>query len=152
MTLVSLGFYFNFIQITKTVGRQFKKNNMFKKLFGSSEPKEKKVLPWQPLSDVSQLSTIASKSNTKTQFIFKHSTRCGISSMVMKQFVSAYDLEMNADLYYLDLLSYRDVSNEVGYKFQVMHQSPQLLVIKNGVAVAHASHGGINEIDLERFL
>ena len=124
---------------------------MFKKLFGSSEPKVEKVLPWQPLSDVSQLSTIAERSKTKTQLIFKHSTRCGISSMVMKQFVSAYDLESKADLYYLDLLNYRDVSNEVGYKFQVMHQSPQLLVIKNGVVVAHASHGGINEMDLERF-
>jgi monothiol bacilliredoxin len=124
---------------------------MFKKIFGSSEPKEEKVLPWQPLSDVSQLSTIEERSKTKTQLIFKHSTRCGISSMVMKQFVSAYDLDSNADLYYLDLLNYRDVSNEVGYKFQVMHQSPQLLVIKNGVVVAHASHGGINEMNLERF-
>lgn len=124
---------------------------MFKKLFGSSEPKEEKVLPWQPLSDVSQLSTIEERSKTKTQLIFKHSTRCGISSMVMKQFVSAYDLDSNADLYYLDLLNYRDVSNEVGYKFQVMHQSPQLLVIKSGVVVAHASHGGINEMNLERF-
>ena len=124
---------------------------MFKKLFGSSEPKEEKVLPWQPLSDVSQLSTIEERSKTKTQLIFKHSTRCGISSMVMKQFVSAYNLDSNADLYYLDLLNYRDVSNEVGYKFQVMHQSPQLLVIKNGVVVAHASHGGINEMNLERF-
>lgn len=128
---------------------------MFKKLFGSSEPKEakvEKVLPWQPLSEVSQLDLIAEKSKGKTQVIFKHSTRCGISSMVMKQFVSAYDVDNNADLYYLDLLSYRDVSNEVGYKFQVMHQSPQLLVIKNGVVVAHASHGGINEINLAQLV
>lgn len=122
---------------------------MFKKLFGSSEPKEEKILPWQPLTDVSQLNRIADKSKGKTQLIFKHSTRCGISSMVMKQFVSAYDLDNNADLYYLDLLSYRDVSNEVGCKFQVMHQSPQLLVIKNRVVVAHASHGAINEVDLK---
>ncbi|WP_458626246.1 bacillithiol system redox-active protein YtxJ [Winogradskyella sp. PC D3.3] len=125
---------------------------MFKKLFGSSEPKEEKVLPWQPLSDVSQLSTIEERSKTKTQFIFKHSTRCGISSMVMKQFVSAYDIEINADLYYLDLLSYRAVSNDVGYKFQVMHQSPQLIVVKHGVVVAHASHGAINDIVLEQFI
>ncbi|WP_299103241.1 bacillithiol system redox-active protein YtxJ [uncultured Winogradskyella sp.] len=125
---------------------------MFKKLFGSSEPKEEKILPWQALTDVSQLDSIVKLSATKTQLIFKHSTRCGISSMVMKQFVSAYDVENNVDLYYLDLLSYRDVSNEVGYKFQVMHQSPQLLVIKNGVVVAHASHGGINEVELERYV
>ena len=48
--------------------------------------------------------------------------------------------------------SFRDVSNQVGYKFQVIHQSPQLLFIKNGVVVAHESHGAINEIDLSRFL
>ena len=122
---------------------------MFKKLFGSKEPKEEKILPWIPLNSIAQLSLIEEQSKTKTQLIFKHSTRCGISRMVMNQFVSAYDLEStNIDLYYLDLLSYREVSNEVGYKFQVMHQSPQVLVIKNGVTVAHASHGAINEMEL----
>ncbi|MDN3493982.1 bacillithiol system redox-active protein YtxJ [Winogradskyella bathintestinalis] len=124
---------------------------MFKKIFGSSEPKKEKILPWQALTDISQLDAIVEASNTKTQLIFKHSTRCGISSMVMKQFVSAYDLDSHIDLYYLDLLSYRDVSNEVGYKFQVMHQSPQLLIIKNGLVVAHESHGAINELDLEQY-
>ncbi|WP_034057912.1 bacillithiol system redox-active protein YtxJ [Lacinutrix jangbogonensis] len=125
---------------------------MFKKLFGSKEPKEEKILPWKQLTTVAQLGTIAKLSKGKTQVIFKHSTRCGISSMVMNQFVSAYNVDVNLDLYYLDLLSFRDVSNEVGYKFQVMHQSPQLLVIKNGVVVSHASHGAINEVDLERFV
>jgi len=124
---------------------------MFKKLFGSSEPKEEKILPWQALTDISQLDTIADNSKSKVQVIFKHSTRCGISSMVMKQFVSDYNLDLNIDLHYLDLLSYRNVSDEIGYKFQVMHQSPQLLVIKNDVVVAHASHGAINEIDLEQY-
>lgn len=127
---------------------------MFKKIFSSSESKpkkEEKILPWQALVNVNQLDSITEKSLIKPQLIFKHSTRCGISSMVMKQFVSAYDLELNADLYYLDLLAHRDVSDEVGYKFQVMHQSPQLLIIKNGVVVAHASHGGINEIDLKLY-
>ena len=71
--------------------------------------------------------------------------------MVMNQFVTMYDLDLNADLYYLDLLNYRDVSNEIGYKFQVMHQSPQLLIIKNGTAVAHASHGAINDLELNKF-
>lgn len=127
---------------------------LINKLFGgSSEPKEEKVLPWIALSELGQLDTINEKSSTKTQIIFKHSTRCGISRMVMNQFVEAYNLSENeVDLYYLDLLSYKDVSNEVGYKFQVIHQSPQLLVIKNGVVVAHDSHGAINEIDLSRFV
>lgn len=125
---------------------------MFKKLFGSKEPKEEKLLPWKPLTTVNQLEVIEELSKGKTQIIFKHSTRCGISKMVMNQFIDAFNIDTNLDLYYLDLLSFRDVSNEVGFKFQVMHQSPQLLVIKNGVVVSHASHGAINEIDLSRFV
>ena len=121
-------------------------------LGGSSEPKAKKSLPWKPVSDLSQLNEIEALSKGKTQVVFKHSTRCGISSMVLNQFTDAFDVNANLDLYYLDLLNFRDVSNEAGYKFQVLHQSPQLLVIKNGVAVAHASHGAINEMDLARFV
>ena len=132
--------------------RQIETMGLFKTLFGSSEPKEERLLPWKALTDVSQLETIEKLSHSKTQVIFKHSTRCGISSMVMNQFKSAFDLEANLDLYYLDLLSYRKVSDEVGYKFQVMHQSPQLLIIKNGTTVAHASHGAINELELEKFV
>ncbi|GAA4901020.1 bacillithiol system redox-active protein YtxJ [Flaviramulus aquimarinus] len=127
---------------------------LINKLFGgSAEPKEENILPWIPLSELAQLDTVNEKSNTKTQVVFKHSTRCGISRMVMNQFVDAYELtENHLDLYYLDLLNYRDVSNEVGYKFQVMHESPQLIIIKNGTVVAHASHGQINAIDLNRFI
>lgn len=127
---------------------------IFNKMFGgSSEPKEEKLLPWIGLDSIEQLKAITEKSKTKTQLIFKHSTRCGISRMVMNQFIASYSLTADdLDLYYLDLLNYREVSNETGYKFQVMHESPQLLIIKNGVAVAHASHGGINAIDLARFI
>lgn len=126
---------------------------MFGKLFGSNKsPKEDKELPWQNLTTIEQLDEIELSSKGKTQIIFKHSTRCGISRMVLNLFTEAYDLDLNADLFYLDLLSYRDVSNEVGYKFQVMHQSPQLLIIKNGAVVAHASHGAINDLDLSTFV
>lgn len=127
---------------------------LLNKLFGGKkEVKEEKVLPWIPLNDLSQLQLIANKSKSKTQIIFKHSTRCGISKMVINQFVGNYEFtENDIDLYYLDLLSYRDISNEVGYKFQVLHQSPQILVIKNGVVAAHASHGAINDLDLSSFV
>lgn len=126
---------------------------MFKKLFGGSrEPKEEKILPWINLNSLDQLNEVEEKSKTKVQVVFKHSTRCGISRMVMNQFIEAYDVDANLDLYYLDLLSYRDVSNEIGYKFQVMHESPQLLVIKNGITVAQASHGAINNIGLNQYM
>ena len=122
-----------------------------KNIFGSSESKEEKVLPWQELSSTSQLSEIVEKSKTKAQVIFKHSTRCGISRMAMNQFVSSYNEDAHLDLYYLDLLNHRDISNEIASQFQVVHESPQLLVVQNGVVVAHESHGAVNDIDLARF-
>lgn len=125
---------------------------MFKKLFGSSEPREEKVLPWILLTSLDQLQEISEKSKGKTQLIFKHSTRCVISRMVINQFIENYNLETNADLYYLDLLSYRDISNEVGYKFNVIHQSPQLLIIKNDIVAKHASHGAINNLNYVNYV
>lgn len=124
------------------------------KLFGgTAEKKEEKLLPWIALNTLAQFDDIKEKSKTKTQVIFKHSTRCGISRMVLNQFVDAYNLtEEDLDLYYLDLLEFREVSNEVAQVFQVIHQSPQLLIIKNGIVVVHASHGDVNEIDLNQFI
>ncbi|VAV83635.1 General stress protein [hydrothermal vent metagenome] len=125
----------------------------FSNLFKASEPKETKLLPWIALVDLQQIEDIKERSKTKIQVVFKHSTSCGISRMVLNRFIDAYALaENDLDLYYLDLLSYRNVSNEVGYTFQVMHESPQLLVIKNGAVVAHSSHGGVNTIELNNFL
>lgn len=127
---------------------------LLNKLFGGEkERKEEKVLPWIPLNDLKQLDYIKKKSSVKPQVIFKHSTRCGISNMVQRQFISEYNFgEKELDLYYLDILNYRQISDEIGYKFQVIHQSPQLLVIKNGALVANASHGQINEVDLDKFV
>ncbi|MFC4269331.1 bacillithiol system redox-active protein YtxJ [Polaribacter marinivivus] len=108
---------------------------------------------WTPLTSLEQLETIKEQSKTESIFIFKHSTRCGISSMVIKQFEKLFTEEhQRLKVYYLDLLSYRNVSDEVGYTFQVQHQSPQLLIIKNGVCVYHASHYDITQTDLTRFL
>ncbi|WP_027126723.1 bacillithiol system redox-active protein YtxJ [Gelidibacter mesophilus] len=119
----------------------------------SDKSKQQNVTPWIDLNQVEQLENIAEKSKSKTQYIFKHSTRCGVSRMVISQFKKNYKLsEAEADLYYLDLLNYRAISAEIAEKFQVMHESPQLLVIKNGVVVAHDSHSGINTLDLEKFL
>lgn len=118
---------------------------LLNKIFGgSTEQKEEKVLPWIFLTTESQLEEITKKSFEKIQVVFKHSTRCSISSVSMNKFVKNYNVpKEDADLYYLDLLNYRSVSDEVGYKFQVIHQSPQVLVIKNGEAVYDASHYSI---------
>jgi bacillithiol system protein YtxJ len=131
---------------------------IFGNMFGGTEgtePKSKKksYLNWLPLTSIEQLETIKNESNTGAVLIFKHSTRCGISKMVIKQFEKLFTEEnQHLKVYYLDLLNYRDISNEIAVKFQVMHQSPQLIVFRNGSVVHHASHNDITEIKLNRFL
>ncbi|PHR72933.1 MAG: cytosolic protein [Lutibacter sp.] len=129
---------------------------LFSNIFGTSNS-EKEIIKsnvnWIPLNSLEQLEEIKELSKTESIVIFKHSTRCAISRSVIKKFENSFDEELSAlKVYYLDLLSFRDVSNEVGYQFQVIHQSPQLLVVKNEVTVAFASHYDIMSIDLKTFI
>ncbi|GGW43304.1 bacillithiol system redox-active protein YtxJ [Arenibacter certesii] len=117
------------------------------------EEKEIINVPWIPLVSLDQLVEIKEKSSQKTQIIFKHSTTCGVSRMVMNRFNESYTLSSDqVDLYYLDLHSYRNISNEVANLFQLRHESPQLLIIKNGVVVAHDSHSGISQLNLGEYV
>lgn len=127
--------------------------SLFKNIFGGSEeePKTSK-LNWIPLTDLGQLNEIIELSNTKAVAIFKHSTRCSISRMALKQFENEFVLDDKITLYFLDLLNYRAVSNEIASRFGVEHQSPQLIVIKNGKVVHDASHSDIDANDFERYL
>lgn len=129
---------------------------LFNKMFGGEKEEGKvplKKIGWIPLTTISQLDVITLDSKGKPQVIFKHSTTCGISRMVLNMFTGSYKMESESmDMYFLDLLAHRDVSNAIAEKFQVMHQSPQMLVIKNGLVVAHDSHGGINELDLASYI
>jgi bacillithiol system protein YtxJ len=77
--------------------------------------------------------------------IFKHSTRCSVSLMAKKRFEMDWDLiPENTPLYFLDLISYRDISAHIAEIFQVHHESPQVLVIKDGECILDASHGDIS--------
>ena len=126
--------------------------SFFDKIFGGENNEVNSNVNWIPLTDISQLEDIVEISNDKIVGIFKHSTRCSISRFALKQFESEYNLEDKVDLYFLDLLNYREVSNEIVNRFQVVHQSPQLLLIKNGVAVYNASHSDIQAEFLEKYI
>jgi bacillithiol system protein YtxJ len=77
--------------------------------------------------------------------IFKHSTRCSVSLMAKKRFEMDWDLiPENTSLYFLDLISHRDISAHIAEIFQVHHESPQVLVIKDGECILDASHGDIS--------
>lgn len=98
---------------------------------------------WIPLVSEDQLKGLIEQSKQKPQVIFKHSTRCSISN-VAKSRLEKSNIPAHIDFYYLDLLSHRTISNTIAREFEVAHESPQVLVIKNGSCVYHESHMGID--------
>lgn len=123
-------------------------------IFGSRDKVNKENdLFWKDLNTISQLDEIVELSYQMPVVIFKHSTRCGISRMVLNGFERTYDLSAgDVHLYFLDLIKYREVSNEIEKKFQVIHESPQLLIIQNGEVAYHASHGRIKAEKIKEFI
>ncbi len=118
-------------------------------IFGSSDNEQSAPkMNWLQLTDLGQLNEISDLSFQKPVAIFKHSTRCSISRMALKQFENEFNLEDKVTPYYLDLLEFRSISNEIAARFGVMHQSPQLILIKDGNAIYSATHGDIQVEDL----
>ena len=106
---------------------------------------------WRNLETPETLEDIKTLSNEKEVVIFKHSTRCFISKMVKSKFERKIsNSETEAEFFYLDLIRYRNISNEIASTFEVTHQSPQVIVVKDGRAVANASHYDIiTDISIE---
>lgn len=104
-------------------------------------------LTWINLSTSEELTTLKEKSKTAPQLIFKHSTRCNISSTA-KGRLERDSQPVALDFYYLDLIKYRALSNEIAETFKVHHESPQVLLIRNGECVYEESHLGISMDDI----
>lgn len=96
-------------------------------------------MDWKTLNSEAQFLDLLN--NEPLFVVFKHSTRCSISSMAKNRLEREWDLEL--PVYYLDLLQYRSVSNLIVEKSNVEHQSPQLIVFQNGLPIYDASHSGI---------
>ena len=127
---------------------------LFNSIFSNSNNQSlQEAINWINLTNLDEITDIKTLSISESIFIFKHSTRCGISRMVKKQFEKLLlPNKNNIKVYYLDLLKYRNVSDAVSEVFQVRHQYPQLLIIRNEVAVKHASHYDITTISINKYL
>lgn len=100
---------------------------------------------WKVLDQMEQLDDLVEESKNHPVAIFKHSTSCGISHMVKDGLENTWNLSADQlQVYYLDLLAHRPISNEVASRFKVVHQSPQMIVIKDGNVVQQASHHSIS--------
>lgn len=101
---------------------------------------------WKELNTTTQLQTIIEASHRQAVAVYKHSTRCSVSFMAKKTIEYNWDYD-TVDIWLLDLIKYRPLSNEIEQLFSVRHESPQLLLIKDGKVVYHGSH---NNIDLHQ--
>jgi bacillithiol system protein YtxJ len=103
---------------------------------------EHNIMNWIDLNDEAQLVSIIEASKEKPQLIFKHSTRCSIS-VTAKSRLDSVSNNVAIDCYYLDLLNHRNISNKITEDFKVFHESPQVLLIKDGECIYDESHLGI---------
>jgi len=111
------------------------------------------LVQWNALNSEEELEAIELKSKERPQFLFKNSPRCGVSSMVLRRFErQSNELIDGADFYQIDVIGSRVLSNQIADRYSVIHQSPQLLIIRNGEAVFDDSHYGILDCELASFL
>lgn len=109
---------------------------------------------WKNLTEVSTLDTIESNSFKQPILIYKHSTRCSVSSMVLNRLERSWNSDemQHGGIYFLDLIAHRDISSAAAEKFGVWHESPQVLVISSGKCSYNASHMGISYRELKNNL
>ena len=122
-------------------------------LFDAFFRDEKNVWLGPKLEDMAQLDILMTNSFSTPQLIFKHSTRCSISRFVLNTFIANYGYSsQDFGAWYLDLLAYRSISNVIAQRLDVLHESPQLIIIKNGKTLESASHENINNLYLTKYL
>jgi len=105
-------------------------------------------LPWVQLESVADLKAAWDSSGKK--IFFKHSTRCSISSMALNRFEKEWKGDEKIQLYFIDLIQFRPVSNELEQLSAVTHQSPQVISVNNQAVLHNCSHGAIDAQEIEK--
>lgn len=122
-------------------------------LFSSFKSNDKVAFPWIELTSSEQLKQAIESSVENAVILFKHSTRCSISSMAKSRFESNWNTELSkVSIYYLDLIAHRNISNEIAELTGIEHQSPQAIVLKNKEVIYDASHSEISAKAIENLL
>lgn len=112
-------------------------------------------MKWNDLTSLNQLDELIERSFEKPQLVFKHSTSCPISAVMKSRFEGDWKKQSilaEDQTHLLDLLAYRAISNEIAQRFDVRHESPQILIIDKGQSIYHASHAAISMNILSEYL
>lgn len=101
--------------------------------------------PWKEVTSIEEFNEMLNTPTDKAKLFFKHSTRCSISSMALKGFEREWNVSSDDfELYFVDLIAHRDISNAIAAESHVEHQSPQVVVWRNGEVIYNASHHHID--------
>jgi bacillithiol system protein YtxJ len=105
---------------------------------------------WKKIESIENIEEADKRSYNDLVLIFKNSTKCGISSSVLSGLEGDWNEEEKNYFipYYLDILRFRNLSDEIEERYNVVHESPQVLILKNGKCIESASH---YDIKLENF-
>lgn len=119
---------------------------------GSHQP-TKLIMNWNPLTSAVEIDAIIERSHKVPCLILKHSTRCSISFMAKHRLEATWDFSSTEiEPFFLDLISHRNISNEIANRFDVFHESPQILVIRNGECILDDSHLDISVDEIKEVL
>ncbi|MGM0932489.1 MAG: bacillithiol system redox-active protein YtxJ [Bacteroidota bacterium] len=128
---------------------------LFDKMFKSERDivkEEIEKIPWKYITEEQDIEELEKQSFSKPVIIFKYSTRCGISRITLRKFENDLPENMDVAFYFMDLVKYRSLSNEIAERFKVSHESPQLIVLKEGKVLHHSSHQDINPKLLSEYI
>ena len=117
--------------------------------FGKGTSSDSKRLSWEEITSIAELEKALSESSETPALFFKHSTRCSISSMALNRFENDWDESKKCNIYFIDLIAHRDVSNALSDQTNIQHQSPQVIVVDNGLVIYNASHSSIDANEIQ---
>ena len=119
---------------------------------GSHQPTNLNMT-WNPLTAASEIDAIIERSHQVPCVILKHSTRCSISFMALHRLEATWKFSpTQLEPFFLDLIRYRNISDEIASRFEVFHESPQILLIRNGDCILDASHLDISVDEIKEVL
>jgi len=78
-----------------------------------------------------------------TGFIFKHSTRCPVSTFAHGEVAEFVQQNPDVPLRIVLVVEHRATAREIAARLGVAHASPQVILVRDGEAVWDTSHNGV---------
>lgn len=103
----------------------------------------------QPLSSIRQFEDLLDRSREEPILIYKHSSRCPLSTRARTE-VDSFDAESDLSIFEVVVQNDRAISDHVAETLEVRHETPQVILIRDGRPVYDASHREVTADALER--